>query len=59
MPSDPPTADVGPICEGGSRGEAAALAEVGLQTVCDWALRFNAEDPGALMNRKAQASHDC
>lgn len=41
------------IYDGGLRGEAAALAGVGLQTVRDWALRFNAEGPGALVNRKA------
>src|SRR5256885_796389 len=31
------------IYDGGSRGEAAELAGVGLQTVRDWVLRFNAE----------------
>src|SRR5881227_2366145 len=41
------------ICDGGSRGEAAELAGVGLQTVRDWVLRFNTEGPGALVNRKA------
>jgi transposase len=41
------------IYAGGSRGEAAALAGVGLQTVRDWVLRFNAKGPGALVNRKA------
>jgi transposase len=41
------------IYDGGSRGEAAELAGVGLQTVRDWVLRFNAEGPGALVNRKA------
>jgi transposase len=41
------------ICDGGSRGEAAELAGVGLQTVRDWVLRFNAEGPDGLVNRKA------
>jgi len=41
------------ISDGGSRGEAAELAGVGLQTVRDWVLRFNAEGPDALVNRKA------
>lgn len=36
-----------------SRGDAAELAGVGLQTVRDWALRFNAEGPDGLINRKA------
>lgn len=41
------------IYGGGSRSEAAELAGVGLQTVRDWVLRFNAAGPGALLNRKA------
>jgi transposase len=41
------------IYDGGSRGEAAELAGVGLQTVRDWVLRFNAEGADALINRKA------
>ena len=41
------------IYDGGSRGEAAELAGVGLQTVRDWVLRFNAAGPDALINRKA------
>jgi putative transposase len=41
------------ICDGGSRGEAAELAGVGLQTVRDWVLRFNTEGPDGLVNRKA------
>ncbi len=36
------------ICEGGSRSEAARTAGVGLQTVRDWVLRFNAGGPEAL-----------
>jgi transposase len=41
------------IYDGGSRSQAAALAGVGLQTVRDWVLRFNAKGAGALVNRKA------
>jgi transposase len=41
------------IYDGGSRGEAADLAGVGLQTVRDWVLRFNAEGADGLVNRKA------
>jgi transposase len=41
------------IYDGGSRGDAAELAGVGVQTVRDWVLRFNAAGPGALVNRKA------
>jgi putative transposase len=41
------------IYDGRSRSAAASLAGVGLQTVRDWVLRFNAEGPGALINRKA------
>ena len=40
------------ISEGGSRGAAAELAGVGLQTVRDWVLRFNAAGPDGLLNRK-------
>lgn len=41
------------IYDGGSRGEAAELAGVGLQTVRDWVLRFNARGPNGLLDRKA------
>jgi len=41
------------IYEGGSRSEAAKIGGVGLQTVRDWVLAFNAEGPGGLINRKA------
>jgi transposase len=41
------------VYDGGSRTEAAELAGVGLQTVRDWVLRFNAEGPAGLLNRKA------
>jgi transposase len=41
------------IYEGGSRSDAARIGGVGLQIVRDWVLRFNAEGPGALVNRRA------
>ena len=41
------------ICDGGSRSEAAKLGGVGLQTVRDWVLAFNAEGPAGLVNGKA------
>ena len=41
------------IYAGGSRGEAAEIGGVGLQTVRDWVLRFNAEGPGGLETGKA------
>ena len=41
------------IYAGGSRTEAAQLGGVGLQTVRDWVLAFNAEGPTGLVNGKA------
>src|SRR5947207_14092345 len=41
------------IYDGGSRTEAARFAGVGLQTVRDWVLAFNAEGPLGLVNGKA------
>ena len=41
------------IYDGGSRSAAAAIGGVGLQTVRDWVLRFNAEGPAGLVNGKA------
>jgi len=41
------------ICESGSRTEAARVGGVTLQIVRDWVLRFNAEGPGGLIDRKA------
>ncbi len=41
------------ILDGGSRSEAAKIGGVGLQTVRDWVLRFNAAGPAALIDRKA------
>ena len=40
------------IYEGGRRSEASALGGVGLQIVRDWVLRFNAEGPEGLIDRK-------
>jgi transposase len=41
------------ICDGGSRSAAAAIGGVGLQTVRDWVLRFNAAGPDGLIDGKA------
>lgn len=41
------------IYEGGSRGDAARIGGVGLQTVRDWVLRFNALGPEGLIDGKA------
>ena len=41
------------IYEGGSRADAARIGAVGLQTVRDWVLRFNAEGPESLLTGKA------
>jgi transposase len=41
------------IYDGGSRTEAAKMGGVGLQTVRDWVLAFNAEGPPGLVNGKA------
>jgi len=41
------------IYEGTSRPDAARIGGVGLQTVRDWVLRFNADGPGGLVERKA------
>ena len=41
------------IYEGGSRTDAAQIGVVGLQTVRDWVLAFNAAGPAGLINRKA------
>lgn len=40
------------IYDGRSRGDAARLGGVGLQSVRDWVLRFNAGGPGALIDPK-------
>jgi transposase len=41
------------IYDGGSRTDAARIGVVGLQTVRDWVLAFNAEGPAGLTDRKA------
>jgi transposase len=41
------------IYDGAARSEAAKIGGVGLQVVRDWVLRFNAEGPDGLVNRKA------
>lgn len=41
------------VYDGGSRSDGAAIGGVGLQTVRDWVLRFNAEGPAGLVTGKA------
>jgi len=41
------------IYDGGTRSEAALLGDVTLQIVRDWVLRFNADGPDGLVDRKA------
>jgi transposase len=41
------------IYDGGTRGDAAKIGGVGLQTVRDWVLRFKARGPEGLVDRKA------
>jgi transposase len=41
------------IYDGGTRSEAARLGDVTLQVVRDWVVRFNAEGPVGLIDRKA------
>jgi len=41
------------IRDGESRTEAARIGGVGLQIVRDWGMRFNAEGPDGLIDRKA------
>jgi transposase len=41
------------IYDGGSRGDAARIGGVGLQTIRDWVLRFNARGPDGLIDGKA------
>ena len=41
------------IYDGGSRRDAARVGDVGLQIIRDWVLRFNAEGPDGLIDRKA------
>ena len=44
------------IYDGGKRSDAARLAGVTLQIVRDWVIRFNAEGPEGLIDRKAPGS---
>lgn len=44
---------LGAIYAGSTRSEAAALGGVGVQIVRDWVVRFNAEGPDGLINKKA------
>ena len=41
------------IYDGGTRGDAARIGGVGLQTVRDWVPRFNGEGPAGLVDGKA------
>jgi hypothetical protein len=41
------------IYDGGTRADAARLGGVGLQTIRDWVLRFNAEGPDGLVDGKS------
>ncbi len=41
------------IYDGGTRGEAARIGGVTLQIVRDWVMRFNAQGPDGLIDRKA------
>ncbi len=41
------------IYDGGRRMDGARIGGVGLQIIRDWVLRFNAQGPGGLIDRKA------
>jgi len=41
------------IFDGGSRRDAARIGGVGVQTIRDWVLRFNAKGPEGLKDGKA------
>ena len=41
------------IRDGGARADAARVGGVGLQTIRDWVLRFNARGPAGLIDGKA------
>jgi transposase len=41
------------VYDGGSRGHAAEIGDVSLQVIRDWVLRFNADGPDGLIDRKA------
>jgi transposase len=42
------------IYDGGARHEAARVGGVGMQTVRDWVLRFNAQGPDGLLDGNPQ-----
>ena len=44
------------IYDGGSRSDAARIGGVGLQTVRDWVLAFNADGPTGLVDGKAKGN---
>ena len=44
------------IYDGGSRTKAARVGGVGLQTIRDWVMRFNARGPEGLIDGKAPGS---
>ena len=44
---------LGTIYEGGTRADSARLGGVGLQTLRDWGLRFNAKGPRGLVDGKS------
>jgi transposase len=44
------------IYDGGARRDAARIGGVGLQTVRDWVLRFNARGPQGLVDGKARGN---
>jgi transposase len=41
------------IYDGGARNDAARIGGVGLQSIRDWVLRFNAKGPDSLVDGKA------
>src|SRR5215203_6441045 len=41
------------IYDGGSRTKAARVGDVGLQTIWDWVVKFNARGPESLIDGKA------
>ncbi len=43
---------LGVIYDGGKRTDAARIGDVGLQVIRDWVLRFNAEGPDGLIDKK-------
>lgn len=44
------------ICDGGPRSDAARVGNVTPQIVGDWVVRFNAERPDGLIDRKVPRS---